>query len=353
MFGIDDFLIGAAVSGGSSLISGLFGRSGAKKRAAEEVRRIEQANRANRDAANEMNRKVRARADKAAKVPIVTKQVGQGNLSAMVADAIKNGFNPLTVLRSGGQAYYAGSTTTVTGSTAMDAALAGQHIATMQPLISQTQVPSTGEVFGKALENVAGSITSMMNTNQAQKFQFDFLAAQIAGANQNSLYNHTLDRLFATPSIQTSGSVFKDGSGGLVGWGGGSGSGGGMYPGAAGLIFENSIYKEAKEMAKNAGKYGATSNSLSVYPWQATPQQTIENEYGEWADIEGGMRWIRERGWPALQSSLAGPNPAQAAGESLGQWYRDSASRGADAVLKYLTTGSWMPGRGHVYGGAQ
>lgn len=332
MFGIDDFLIGAAVTGGANFFSGLFGKSGAQKRADEERRRIEQANRANRDAANKMNREVRARADKAAKVPIVTKQVGQGNLSAMVADAIKNGFNPLTVLRSGGQAYYAGSTTTVTGSTAMDAALAGQHIATLQPLISQTQVPSTGEVFGRALETMAGSITSMMNTNQAQEFQFDFLAAQIAGANQNSLFNHTLDRLFATPSIQTSGAVFKDGSGGLVGWGGGSGSGGGMYPGAAGLIFENSVYKEAKAMAKAATGRGAASNSLEVYPWAATPQQTLENIYGESADFEGFIRATNERYGPAF---------AGVATKAVGKpsWMPQTTGAG---VIHWLMTGQWV-----------
>lgn len=355
MFGIDDFLIGAAVSGGSSFLSGLFGRSGAKKRAAEEVRRIEQANRANRDAAKEMNRQVRARADKAAKVPIVTKQVGQGNLAAMVTDAVKNGFNPLTVLRSGGQAYYAGSTTTVTGSTAMDAALAGQHIATLQPLISQTQVPSTGEVFGNALQAMAGSFTSMMSTNQAQQFQMDLLGMQIAGANANSLFNHNLSRSFATPTAQVSGPVFKDGNGGYQSWDGGGfggfggtgGSGGGMYPGAAGLVFEKSVFDNASRVRDGAMRRGATSNSLERMPWLATDQQTLENIYGEMSDIEGFTRWVNERGGPAI---------AQVVKDAVGPAKLNTWGNGIDipwpkvtggGVIGWLTTGRWnMPNAG-------
>lgn len=206
-------LLTAGLSFGASFLSGLFGKSGAEKRAAADRAEIEHVNRENRKAAENMNREVRARAAKAAKIPIVTKTVGSGNLSKLVADAEANGFNPLTVLRSGGQAFYAGSTSTVTGSTEMDAALAGQHLSVLQPRISQTQVPSTGEVLGKALESGVGTFTSLMSQQQAQQFQMDLTEMQIAGSNRaGSSYG---GRSFYVPSNAVSGSVGRTAGGTL------------------------------------------------------------------------------------------------------------------------------------------
>lgn len=198
-------LTGAALSFGASFLSGLFGKSGAEKRAAADRAEIEHVNRENRKAAEKMNREVRARAAVAAKVPIVT--TGKGNLSQLVRDAEKNGFNPLTVLRAGGQAFYA--STSVTGSTAMDAALAGQHLSTLQPRISQTQVPSTGEVLGKALESGVGTFTNLMSQQQAQQFQMDLTAMQIEGQNRSG---YGFGRSFYVPSNAVSGSVGRTGS---------------------------------------------------------------------------------------------------------------------------------------------
>lgn len=206
-----DPISGALLSFGSSFLSGLFGKSGAKKRAEEEKRAIDQANKVNKSRADDMNKTVRNRAAAAAKVPIVTKSVS--GLAHMTHDAIVNGYNPLTVLRAGGLAGY--NTTTVTGSTAMDAALAGQHIATFQPLISQTQVPSTGEVLGGAIQAGVGTYSNMISTQQAQQFQMDLMQMQIAGANQNSMSNHLFSRNFMGPSAQIAGSVTQIGGGAL------------------------------------------------------------------------------------------------------------------------------------------
>lgn len=204
-------LTGALLSFGSSFLSGLFGKSGAKKRAEEEKRAIDQANKVNKSRADDMNKTVRNRAAAAAKVPIVTKSVS--GLAHMTHDAIVNGYNPLTVLRAGGLAGY--NTTTVTGSTAMDAALAGQHIATFQPLISQTQVPTTGEVLGGALQAGVGTYSSMISTQQAQQFQMDLMNMQIAGANANSYSNRLFSRNFMGPSAQIAGSLVELGGGSL------------------------------------------------------------------------------------------------------------------------------------------
>lgn len=208
-------LLGAALSFGSSFLSGLFGQSGAKKRANEEKRAIDEANRINQGRADAMNATIRARADRAAKIPITTMQTGNTNMSMMVSDSVRNGFNPLTVLRAGGLGLYANTKTTVTGSTMMDAALAGQHISTFQPLISQTQVPTTGEVLGSAINSGVGTYQQMMSTQQAQQFQTDLVQMQLAGANANSANNHLFQRSFYTPSAQTSGGSIKVGGGEL------------------------------------------------------------------------------------------------------------------------------------------
>lgn len=320
-------LLGAALSFGSSFLSGLFGKSGAKKRAEEEKRAIDEANRINQGRATAMNRDVRIRADLASKKPIVTKSVS--GLAHMTHDAIVNGYNPLTVLRAGGLAGY--NTTTVTGSTAMDAALAGQHIATFQPLISQTQVPSTGEVLGNALQSGVGTFQNMMSTQQAQQFQADLVQMQLEGSNWNSASNQLFSRSFYTPSSQTSGNTVR--------------IGGGQLSESRENDVLDRLFSPALLGGPNADKAPPMSTKDPTY-WEfmgmkvyhdpyTTGAANLEDRYGDdISTVTGPM----VGGADLLYNLRFNPAFSKTVGSSL---LIMAPGSGARAVVNYLTSGQW------------
>lgn len=314
MLDISDYTVvhgflGALLGLGGSLISGLLGQSSAKKRQGEDHAAIERANAIATENANKMNTEVRARADKAAKVLIVTKSkhttnqkvvttkapdvststqwrgpdttTTTGNVKAMVDAAEANGFNPLTLLRAGGLGSFSSSRTTygnvndktvtkygksvvqesggttdesvVTGSTAMDAALAGQHIPQLSAVISQERVPGIGDVIGNALNTGINAFLTDKQQAQQNQFQMDMLQATLNGANQPGA--STGSRSFATPSARIAGGNISTVSGPAFGasapgpysgggtsgttFAGGGGSGWPHYSGTPATTFKN------------------------------------------------------------------------------------------------------------------
>lgn len=208
-------MLGAAIAAGASLIGGLFGRSDAKKQARKEEKAIRAANEAAKATADLMNRQVRARADAAALVPVATEResvsAGGMDMTRFLADAEKGGFNPLTYLRSGAASLYATQETAdwscTTGERAMDAALAGQHMPNLQPVISQTRVPGVGEVLGNALTTGANQFLSDLSVKQNNEFQMQLLNRQLAGANSAGAYSGS--RSGYVPAAFLHGSVRK------------------------------------------------------------------------------------------------------------------------------------------------
>lgn len=204
---------GALIAAGTSLLSGLFGRSSAKKQAKKEEAAIRAANEKAQEMAAQMNREARARADAAALVPVQTEKAhaesqlsrsstsGGVDMAGFMAAAKDNGFNPLTFLRSGALSLFAKSDTVsetilemedwacTTGERAMDAAIQGQYIPQLSPVISSTKVPGIGEVFGNALTTGANQYLSDLSQQQNNQFQMDLLNRQLAGANQRGAYN--------------------------------------------------------------------------------------------------------------------------------------------------------------------
>lgn len=210
-------MLGALIAGGASLLGGLFGRNDAKKRQKKEEEAIRAANEKAQELAAQMNKEVRARADAAALVPVATEREsssvntsstrGGVDMAAFMAAAEENGFNPLTFLRSGALSLFAkqDSVSTMdswdwqctTGERAMDAALAGQYIPQLSPVIGQTQVPGMGEIFGNALTSGASQYLADQNQARQNAFQKELLGQQLAGANRNG---GLLSRSFYTPS---------------------------------------------------------------------------------------------------------------------------------------------------------
>lgn len=195
--------LGALIGGAASLVGGLFGKSSADKKDRQNARNQQKNDEANRKRVEAMNADVRARAEAAAKVPIVTTTSGfdksrvitsgSVDIAAMMAAAEKSGFNPVTFLRNGGMAAYAksvtdtdrkyGETQTVTGAHAMDAALAGQQIF-QSAAPYQNQAPGYGEVFGNALTTGANLWVQDYNQKQQNAFQMQLMNAQLAGNNR-------------------------------------------------------------------------------------------------------------------------------------------------------------------------
>lgn len=186
-------MLGAAIAAGASLISGIFGRNDAKKQAKKEEKAIREANAAATRAAEDMNRTVRARADAAALVPVQTEResVSEGSvdMAGFMAAAEQNGFNPLTFLRSGALSLFARTHTNdwtcTTGERAMEAAIQGQHIPQLSPVIAQTQVPGMGTVFGNALTSGANQYLSDLSQQQNNQFQMDLVRAQLGGIDRS------------------------------------------------------------------------------------------------------------------------------------------------------------------------
>lgn len=225
------------ISGGVSLISGLLGRSSAKKQAAKEEAAIREANNAASENAAKMNKEARARAEAAALVPVQTQSAhdevrtsatdttsggfskskgftqGSVDMKGFMAAAEENGFNPLTFLRSGALALFGRTDsedsethgdvsrsvvadtlstddfTCTTGERAMDAAQAGQYIPQLSPVVASTKVPGMGDVLGNALTAGTNQYLSDRTRQEQNDFEMAKLNAQLAGVNRPGSYS--------------------------------------------------------------------------------------------------------------------------------------------------------------------
>lgn len=291
-------MLGSLISGGLSLLSGLFGRSSAQKRAAQEAAAIRQLNEQATANAAAMNDYVRKKAAAAAKVPIVTKSVGKGNLAALVADAEAHGFNPLTVLRSGGQQFYAENTSTTTGSTAMEAALAGTQLPALSAVIPQTQVPGIGEVIGNALSSFGSQWLSERTAAQNQANQMELINAQLKGAQTPGSYKGP--RSFSVPSMTSSG-----GSGYVPG-GGVKGGGGKLRMGGYNVPTD----PDTSDMNDFENRYGDSlvSEFLSWGVAANDVKQIIQTDPGGFAKaMFMGSAWL----FPSASGGVVGPTLAR------------------------------------------
>lgn len=200
--------LGSLISAGASLASGLLGASSAQSARQKDLRDQDFRNQLNRGIINNMNADLRRRAEAAAQVPIVTTNVTDGwdnttvttsgsvDIAAMMKAAEASGFNPVTFLRNGGMAAYAKtvsdsqrkynetSTSTTTGSNAMEAALAGSTIFQYGAAPSHQGLPTTASAFGNAITAGANQWVADYNQQQQNDFQMQLMNAQLAGNNQ-------------------------------------------------------------------------------------------------------------------------------------------------------------------------
>lgn len=318
-------MLGSLLMGGLSALGSLFGGSGKRKSEKDLQRRRDAATKAyNAEQVritDKMNREVRARADRAASKPISVTTVGDGNLAGLVADAERNGFNPLTVLRAGGQGLYARSTQRTYGSEAMNAALAGQHMPQMA-MAEQGYITSNAEVMGGAVNAGLGAMSQQLQQEWQNAAALDLVNAQLAGAQRQGAYQGS--RSFFTPSATLAGGVTSaSGNGALAiagAFGRGAGTSSSNWTKAFSALPESRLNKQMPQ-SQVGGEY------CFGFCWALDPTvsagQAVEDvlaEPGSWAHA-----------LPAIGAHIAYNITGQTMRDRLANWYNaPSAKSGPD-----------------------
>lgn len=201
-------LAAGLVQGAASLFGGFGAASAQRDRDKANVRAVGEANRINDERAVEMNRQLRARADAAALVPVVTttkygrteqtSSYGDIDIDGFLEMSRRTGINPITMVRSGqlglyGRTYSSTVTggedvVTTTGERAMDAALAGQNIASVIPnTLYGTPPQNTMSIMSGALSDGYGAYASVAQQDAQNAAQLEFLNRQLAARRDTSM----------------------------------------------------------------------------------------------------------------------------------------------------------------------
>lgn len=363
-------MLGALLTMGGSLLSGLLGQSDEKKRLKAQEFARQQANVHNQQAieafnqrseanANRLNAEIRKRADKAAKVPVVTQssrhvtdtQVdtrhaetqSSVDIDGMMAAAEKAGFNPVTFLRAGGLQAYAKSVSDetgkhtqslwekssqkVTGANAMDAALAGQHLPALMAYQEAGQdqsmnYPGTGEVLGSALKSGVDKFVSDLDQSRQNDFQRDLLERQLAGRNRSGVGGGSM---YVPYGVQYGGTSNNGGSGALGGGGGVSLFGTAINP-DKGTSDANDFENRYGELGDWVG--GAAAALSDAYKFIQTHPEMVEKKTGVPQDWTG---WVVNNSPDAMGKQIG-----EAARKAVMDWWNKQPGR--DVGVKNSTT---------------
>lgn len=194
----------AAVSGGISLASGLFGRSDDKK-ARREAQRIQDENQRRVEA---MNSQQEQRVERANQISAALGEqytaAPMVKLGELVRDAEAFGFNPLTYLRAGAASLY-GKAVDLPGYQMRQV----QHIAS--PEIFQAsalpQVRGIGSVVAGAAADAFATFSTQSNIQQQQAFQERLLNTSLAAvAAGRKAGNSKAGSFLNVPGMNTAGS---------------------------------------------------------------------------------------------------------------------------------------------------
>lgn len=216
------------LTGGASLLGGFGAASAQRKRDMANVRAVATANYVNASRATKLNNELRQRADKAAKVPVVTTTKygrtdtvsGDVDTDAFLSQAAKMGVNPLTLIRSGSLGLYGRTKSvssgqdvvTTTGERAMDAALAGQNIYFDQANTLLGAPPqTTGQILGGGLSDGLGAYSQIASQDAQNAFQLKYLQQQTS--SQMRLQSMQRAVMGAVAGGVTGGGVHRGGGG--------------------------------------------------------------------------------------------------------------------------------------------
>lgn len=321
------------LQGLGSLISGFGRRQSARNMANQEI----WAKATYNDQLLRLAKQTHKRAKAAAQVPVTT----TGNLQALVADAERSGFNPLTVLRSGGLSYY----NSVTGASAMQAALAGSDIQAMRvPVFSSTQVPSTAEVVGDSVQSALNSFSSSIGTAQQQAHETNL-----------AMLNRPVSAAAGTV-YDSNGMIDSSGSGPLMGPGsaGVLGGGAGGWASLLSGVYQDFISRGGPLFGTQRSAPDGVSMGKVIGVVESDPTvskaEVVQQNWGEgwdwlwglykpFADLRYTIGKHYPQGWLATESGqklLQSVPPPTAIGQQIGNWARQTFWNDLDALGQWF-----------------
>lgn len=309
--------LGGLLSGGASLLSGLFDKPKNNKGMMSSISKSNQQRIARANAQDEAwNKRV---------VADMTRVARWNNFDAagMMKAAEKSGFNPVTFLNAGGIAAFTGRADRM-----LQAKSGGLSKPGYQAYIRDTgQLQQTGTTMGQAIGNALQSgvntFLSISQQNDSQEFQKSLMQMQLAGVQRSAT---PANRLFSVPM---SGGV-ETGRQVKVGGGNPSGGGGGFW---------------WDQKPNTAGNPGGTTLRTGIGDWwlPGPDAQVIEDVLGE-SEIISGIY-----GGGRILTSIYAPSNWKRVGRGLYEnakvkpsggaaWVRDNWSTWADNAKQIFTT---------------
>lgn len=214
-------LVGAALSGGLSLLSGFGAQSSAKKQQKMQLAMDEFARRYNADRLGEYNSEVRNLGERLLETPQITQTSTRNSswvdVDSMMLDAQRAGFNPVTWLNAGGMQAYTQSQ--ADGWQSQTDPVAAFQM--MMPQLQQIQasqavnIPSTMSVIGDAGQAALKSFQTDQRLLDSQAFQEKMLGIKLDSIQKGQ--KQAFSGFGSTPRMSSSGSNGFGSIGGLTG----------------------------------------------------------------------------------------------------------------------------------------
>lgn len=179
-------LLGAALSGGLSLMSGIGGMQSAKKQAKTQARMDEFArvwNQQEMDSAEERNNQL---GDELLNVPLTERSRSFVDVERMMFDANRAGFNPVTWLNAGGMQAYTASETLTTGHNAVAAFDLKRRVPQLIGASTAQSIPSPLSVIGDAGQAALKSYQTDDRLLSSQAFQERLLGIRLNAMQQGT-----------------------------------------------------------------------------------------------------------------------------------------------------------------------
>lgn len=199
-------LLGAALSGGLSLLSGLGAQKSAKSQQRRQIAMDEENRRYNQYVTDLANSHNEALGRELANVPVVTHS--RVDVDNMMEDAARAGFNPVTWLQSGALQAYTQSA--VTGANAAEGFRMMMHSPALSTGSTAINIPSSLSVVGDAGQAALKSYQTDDRLMQSQAFQERMLGLKLSQL-QSGGGRSGMPGFGSTPFIQSSGNYVTRG----------------------------------------------------------------------------------------------------------------------------------------------
>lgn len=177
-------LMGAALSGGLSLLSGLGSQRSAKSQQRRQQAMDEENRRYNQYVTDLANSHNEALGRELANVPVTTQNRSRVDVETMMMDAQRAGFNPVTWLQSGALQAYTQTENTVFGANAAEGFRMMMHTPALSTASQAVNIPNALSVIGDAGQAALKSYQTDDRLLQSQAFQERMLGVKLSQLQQ-------------------------------------------------------------------------------------------------------------------------------------------------------------------------